>query len=173
MLCAQTFLSPQMSTHKQYEALRAYYVEGLSAAEVADRFGYTLSSFYSLLHQVRQHSGDDPTSFAPYFFLSKAVGRKPKDVDGHLVNRIVKLRQQQLSVPQIKATLDSLGESVSQRYIARILKQEGFERLPRRTSTQRQGSLGAAKLEAPKSQPLSYCSQSFAVANSIGYCWST
>ncbi len=73
----------------------------------------------------------------------------------------------QLSVPQIKATLDSLGESVSQRYIARILKQEGFERLPRRTSAQRQGSLGAAKLDAPKSQPLSYCSQSFAVANSI------
>ncbi len=41
MLCAQTFLAPQMSTHKQYEALRAYYVEELSAAEVADRFGYT------------------------------------------------------------------------------------------------------------------------------------
>ncbi len=71
-------------------------------------------------------------------------------------------------MPQIKATLDSLGESVSQRYIARILKQEGFERLPRRTSAQRQGSLGAAKLDAPKSQPLSYCSQSFTVANSIG-----
>ena len=29
---------------------------------------------------------------APYFFLSKAVGRKPKDVDSRLVNRIVKLR---------------------------------------------------------------------------------
>lgn len=157
-----------MSPHKQYEALRAYYVEGLSAAEVADRFGYTLSSFYSLLHQVRQHCGDDPTSFAPYFFVSKTVGRKPKDMDGSLVNRIVTLRQQQQSVPQIKATLDSLGESVSQRYIALILKQEGFERLPRRTTAQRQESLGAAKLDAPKSQPLSDCPQSFTVANSIG-----
>ena len=74
MLCAQTFLSPQMSTHKQYEALRAYYVEGLSAAEVADRFGYTLSSFYSLLHQVRQHSGDDPTSEGSLLFLFKGSG---------------------------------------------------------------------------------------------------
>ena len=92
MLCPQTFLAPQMSTHKQYEALRAYYVEELSAAEVADRFGYTKSAFYSLLHQVRQQCGDDPTSFAPYFFCSKAVGRKPKDVDGRLANRIVKLR---------------------------------------------------------------------------------
>ncbi len=74
----------------------------------------------------------------------------------------------QLSVPQIKATLDSLGESVSQRYIALVLKQEGFERLPRRTSAQRQKSLGGTLLNAPKSQPLSYCEQSFAVANSIG-----
>ena len=53
MVDAQTFLSPVQVTHKQYEALRAYYVDGLSAALAAQRFGYTVSSFYSLLHQVR------------------------------------------------------------------------------------------------------------------------
>ena len=168
MLSAESFLSPQMIVHKQYEALRAYYVEGLSAAEVAERFGYTLKSFYSLLHQVRQHCGDDPTSFAPYFFQQKSVGRKPRDDTGGLVNRIVRLRQQQLSVPQIKAALDSLGASVSERYISKMLKQEGFERLPRRTTAQRLASLGSAKLEAPKSRPLSYGQDCFAVSNSIG-----
>lgn len=168
MLNAESFLSPQIIIHKQYEALRAYYVEGLSASEVAERFGYTLKSFYSLLHQIRQHCGDDPTSFAPYFFKQKSVGRKPKDVTGGLVKRIVRLRQQQLSVPQIKAALDSLGESVSERYISNILKQEGFERLPRRTTAQRLASLGSAKLEAPKSQPLSYGQDCFSVSNSIG-----
>ena len=168
MLSAESFLSPQIIVHKQYEALRAYYVEELSAAEVAERFGYTLKSFYSLLHQVRQHCGDDPTSFAPYFFKQKSVGRQPRDDTGGLVNRIVGLRQQQLSVPQIKAALDSLGESVSERYISKILKQEGFERLPRRTTAQRLASLGAAKLEAPKSYPLSYGEEAFAVSNSIG-----
>ncbi len=117
MLCAQTFLSPQMSTHKQYEALRAYYVEGLSAAEVADRFGYTLSSFYSLLHQVRQHSGDDPTSFAPYFFVSKSVGRKPKDVDGHLVNRIVKLRDSAAIGASNQGHLGESGRRLSKKAI--------------------------------------------------------
>ena len=35
------FLEPANSTHRQYEALRAYYVEGLSSAEAAKRFGYT------------------------------------------------------------------------------------------------------------------------------------
>ncbi len=63
-----------MSTHKQYEALRAYYVEELSAAEVADRFGYTKSAFYSLLHQVRQQCGDDPTSEGSLLFLFKSSG---------------------------------------------------------------------------------------------------
>jgi transposase len=169
MLCAQTFLSPQLATHKQYEALRAYYVDGLSAAQAAERFGYTLSAFYSLLHQVRHRCGDDANALGAYFFHPPRVGRRPKDSDGSLVRRIVQLRQRHLSVPQIKASLDSLGESVSERYIAKILQQEGFERLGRRTTQQRQTSLsGTLGLDAPKSQLLSFESESFAVSNSIG-----
>jgi hypothetical protein len=42
---AQVFLTPANSTHRQYEALRAYFVERLPAAEVAARFGYTVGSF--------------------------------------------------------------------------------------------------------------------------------
>ncbi len=56
MVEAQTFLSPVQVTHKQYEALRAYYVDGLSATEAAQRFGYTVSSFYSL-HLENNWSG--------------------------------------------------------------------------------------------------------------------
>jgi hypothetical protein len=36
---AQAFLVPQNSTHRQYEALRAYFVERLPAPQVAERFG--------------------------------------------------------------------------------------------------------------------------------------
>ena len=38
---ARRFLEPSNSTHRQYEALRAFFVDGLSSAEVAARFGYT------------------------------------------------------------------------------------------------------------------------------------
>jgi DNA-directed RNA polymerase specialized sigma24 family protein len=51
---AQIFLSPQNTTHRQYEALRAYFVEQLPAAEVARRFGYTLGSLHQLAHQFRK-----------------------------------------------------------------------------------------------------------------------
>ena len=168
MIAAKTFLSPHLTTHKQYEALRAYYVEDLSAAQAAERFGYTLSSFYSLLHRVRHECGEDPNAFGAYFFNQPQVGRKPKDSDGALVRRIVQLRHRHLSVPQIKAALDSLGESVSQRYISKILKQEGFERLERRTIEQRQTSLERVSIDAPKSQLLSFGCESFGVSNSLG-----
>ena len=52
---AHVFLAPQNSTHRQYEALRAYFVDRLPAAEVAGRFGYTVGSLHQLAHQLRQN----------------------------------------------------------------------------------------------------------------------
>jgi hypothetical protein len=37
---ARVFLEPANSTQRQYEALRAYFVDRLSAKEAAKRFGY-------------------------------------------------------------------------------------------------------------------------------------
>ena len=37
---ARYFLQPDNAAHRQYEALRAYFVDGLPSAEAARRFGY-------------------------------------------------------------------------------------------------------------------------------------
>jgi hypothetical protein len=37
---ASFFLQPANVTHRQYEALRAFFVDGLPSAEAAARFGY-------------------------------------------------------------------------------------------------------------------------------------
>jgi hypothetical protein len=66
---ARFFLQPQNSTHRQYEALRAYFVEGLSSAEAASRGGYTPGSFRVLAHQFRQNPERQ-------FFLPPAKGPK-------------------------------------------------------------------------------------------------
>ena len=39
------FLTPANTAHRRYEALRAYFVEGLSSKKAADRFGYSPGSF--------------------------------------------------------------------------------------------------------------------------------
>lgn len=38
---ARVFLTPTNATHRQYEALRAYFVDRVPGTEVARRFGYT------------------------------------------------------------------------------------------------------------------------------------
>src|SRR2546427_12640907 len=48
------FLEPASSAQRQYEALRAYFVEGLSSADVSSRFGYTAGSFRVLCHHFRR-----------------------------------------------------------------------------------------------------------------------
>ena len=41
----RAFLEPRNTTHRQYEALRAYFVERLPSQQVAARFSYTPGSF--------------------------------------------------------------------------------------------------------------------------------
>ena len=50
---ARFFLLPQNSTHRQYEALRAYFVDRLPSAEAAARFGYSPGYIRLLRHQFR------------------------------------------------------------------------------------------------------------------------
>ena len=61
------------------------------------------------------------------------------------------MRKRNLSVPDIKARLDAASEEApSKRTIDRVLKQEGFARLPRRTQAERQAQ-ASVPLEAPAS----------------------
>ncbi len=60
---ARFFLEPANPTHRQYEALRAYFVEDLPSVEVARRFGYSPGSFRVLTHTFR--SNPDRPFFLP------------------------------------------------------------------------------------------------------------
>lgn len=127
---ARVFLTPSNSTHRQYEALRAYFVEGLSSAEAARRFDYTRGSFRVLCCQFRQ----DP---ARAFFLPPAKGPGPSAEKTTIRDRIVALRKHNLSVYDIRDTLAEQGTSRSPAAISLLLRQEGFPRLPRRRDEER------------------------------------
>src|SRR5215831_14497960 len=83
------FLQPRNPIHRQYEALRAFFVEGLSSAQVAERFGYTPGSFRVLCHALRQNPG------LPFFLPSRRAPRAP--VRDRLREEIAALRKQNLS----------------------------------------------------------------------------
>ena len=50
---AEFFRQPQTAPQRQYEALRAYLLEGRSARQVAERFGYSPTTLYVLARQMR------------------------------------------------------------------------------------------------------------------------
>ena len=125
---AHAFLSPQNSTHRQYEALRAYFVERLSGPEVARRFDYTPGSFYQLVHQFRQQPSRE------FFVEPTPPGAKLGDT---LRKRILQLRKQNQSVYDISEALKKDGHPRTPASVAQILRQEGFARLPRRADDER------------------------------------
>src|SRR6266511_2990929 len=48
------FTDPQGPARRRYEALRAYFVEEMPAAEVADRFGYSTASVHQMATLLRR-----------------------------------------------------------------------------------------------------------------------
>ena len=127
---ARRFLEPTNSTHRQYEALRAYYVEGLTSVEVAQRFGYAPGSFRVLAHQFRQ-APERP------FFLPSERETKPHSKRRRLRDRMVAMRKQNLSVQDISRAISYNGERISAATVSTVLKEEGFARLPRRLDEER------------------------------------
>lgn len=126
----QAFLQPANSTHRQYEALRAFFVDQLPSKEAARRFGYSEGSFRVLVHQFRQNPSRP-------FFLPPAKGPHQAPKSDPWRAHIVQARKQNLSIYDIQRTLQDQGHSLSSTYISIILKQEGFARLPRRADEER------------------------------------
>jgi len=124
------FLEPQNTNQRQYEALRAYFVEGLGAAEVAARFGYTPGSFRGLVYQFRR----DPTR---NFFAPALAEVRAADEHDQRRQRIVALRKQNLSIYDISRILTNEDDPISPVAVGNILEQEGFARLPRRRDDER------------------------------------
>lgn len=160
------FTSPQNTTQRQYEALRSFFVDGGTAQETAEYFGYTLSSFYSLIRDFRKKL--EKNSLGHFFFVAQTTGRKPKDISGEINTMILNLRKKYLSVPDIKAVMDVQGYQVSERYVYNLLNKDGFARLPRRDTETLKKAVSSFKLEAPKSIPLDYTPETFAAQNTLG-----
>lgn len=135
---------PTLHSHRQYEALRAFYLEKVGAKEIAERFGYTVSAVYSLIRDFR-NSCTDESSALLYFFQEKKRGPKSSGDGKTAVDTILSLRKKYLSVKDIKAIMDARQMGVTEGFIYTVLKKDGFERLPRRTKKERATALGNIK----------------------------
>lgn len=124
---ATFFTQPVPAWQRRYEALRAFFVDRLPARLVAERFGYTPSYVRFLCHQFRHGKIDLAEGPAE----GEQAGRRKVDFETRC--KIIAWRKKRLSAGQIVELLSEEGVELSVRTVERVLAEEGFPKLPRRT----------------------------------------
>jgi len=133
------FINPDDPMQKRYEALRASFVNGLNADEVAKQFGYSVHTINALRRDFK--AGSLPPFFRP---LTKGPKhRRPSTLIAK--NRIIELRKQNYSIEEIEEVLLRERYDITAKTIGQVLKEEGFARLFRRTHAERRIALQHAK----------------------------
>jgi hypothetical protein len=148
------FLEPSSPKQRQYEALRAYFVDHIASAEVARAFGYTPGSFQVLCHHFRHNP-------EPEFFVASRPGprHQPKKSAAH--DLIVELRKANHSVYEISAALKERALSLSPTAVREVLKAEGFAALPRRLDEERPVRVGPSVEAVADARQFSLAPRSF------------
>lgn len=128
--CQRFFLEPASARHRQYEALRAYFVEQRPSREVARAFGYSPGAFQVLCHHFRREPD-------PLFFVTPKRGPSEQPKKSAARDLIVELRKRNYSVYEISESLKERGQPLSATAVREVLKAEGFAPLPRRRDEER------------------------------------
>ena len=152
---ATFFLSPEGPLHRQYEALRAYFVEELPSAEAALRFSYSPGAFRVLCHQFRHHPEKRSAFFRSLPRAHSAPARDP------VREQVVALRKRNLSVYDIQRELAAGQHPISINALTVLLREEGFVRLPRRRDEERPAALKADSAEVADVRRLDLSPRSF------------
>ena len=124
------FLEPRHPKQRQYEALRARFVEARPSQDVARDFGYSPGAFRVLSHAFLR----DPN---PSFFISSRPGPRSQPKKSAARALVVVLRKQNHSIYEISELLKARKLSLSATAVREVLKAEGFAALPRRLDEER------------------------------------
>jgi len=76
--CRKFFLEPAETYHRQYEALRAFFVEGRQLKEIAQQFGYQESSLRVIISQFRSEM--KANELRPFLFSPGLGERKESPI---------------------------------------------------------------------------------------------
>jgi len=135
------FLYPLHDWQRRYEALRASFVERLPSKIIAERFGYSPSYIHLLRHQFI-HGKIDFSEPVPE---GKAARHR---VNSKIRLKICNWREHRLSAGEITQLLSEEGVELSVRTVERVLAEEGFTKLPRRSRLKLGLTVKGAKVPA-------------------------
>ncbi len=125
------FTAPVQVNQRRYEALRGFFVDGLTHAQAGQRFGYTR---WSMVNLVREYRAGRLELFAPPRQPGPPPGVAPaKD---RARGRVIELRRHGLSTYEISRRLAGEGTPLNRTSVGEILIEEGFGRLLRHPGEQ-------------------------------------
>jgi len=127
--CRRFFLQPASPKQRQYEALRAYYVDERPGTEVARAFGYSPGAF----HVLCITSGARPRPL----LRRPRPGPRTQPKKSAARESIIALRKRNYSIYEISAALKERQLPLSPTAVREVLKAEGFAALPRRLDEDR------------------------------------
>jgi hypothetical protein len=133
--CQRFFEQPATARQRQYEALRAYFLEEVPSAEAARSFGYSPGAFRVLCHAFRHGQ-------LPDFFATRHAVRREQPRKSRAHEQIVALRKRNYSVYEISRALQEQGTPLSATAVREVLADEGFAPLPRRLDEERPERVG-------------------------------
>jgi transposase len=144
------FRNPISPRQKQYEAVRAFAIDKLSVEEIARQFSYNVTTVYSLIRDAKAGRLD--------LFPAVRPGPKSRKTDSITQQKIIEFRKKHLSAVDILDLLKEDGLELSLRTIERIITEAGFQKLQRRTLSQR-GITKKGTIIPDRSEPITLTTQ--------------
>src|SRR6266545_2632527 len=120
----ERFTRPAQANQRRYEALRAYFVEGASAQEVAERLGYTRASVETLVRDFRAGRLGE-------LFVASRPGPKSQPRKDAARELALELRRAGHGLDAIVAALTQAGTPLSRTATWELLGEAGLARLER------------------------------------------
>jgi transposase len=124
------FFSNPSGRQRQYEALRAVFLEEMLYNEAAKKFGYKTNTLHTLASKAK--------SGKLILFPEIPIGPRKRSTPDNIVDKIIEYRKKdRLSTTDIHERLKEQGVKITPRTVERILKDAGFGKLARRTNIER------------------------------------
>jgi transposase len=132
---ARLFQRPDSPAQRRYEVCRAYFLEGSTADQLAQRFRLHVGTVRALVRDFAH--GPDINAF----FTAEPLGRKTAPKRQAIQERARALRCQGATLADIRAALQREGIDVSESYLFRVLRHAGLTETRNRRPAPQPGDL--------------------------------
>ena len=129
------FLDPKSPKQKQYEALRARFVDKMKVKDIAQKYGY---SFFTVQDLIRDFKKGFNKQQPMKFFVETSPGPKTDRKKSEIRDNVIQLRHHGYASTDIQSALKLIDKQISLSLIDQILREEKLKTFSRRTRRQQE-----------------------------------